>query len=153
MRTQKQILTGTLAVVLGGGVLFSWSQVFAQYLDFLGVYPSIFFFGQTIVPNPLLTPCLYGSVALLVSFVWALTLWISFHERSMRLLSYLLLFGVCFALLVLGYEALEYYHLVQFSVSISCSPGVHPLMTPCAGGFLFFLASWLLSKAIRVHPW
>lgn len=140
----------SLSLTIFGGAIFAWTTLIGQFQKFLAVYDSIFRFSDCIIPNPIATPCFWGAVAFVVAFIWSLYLIVRPNERGDIWLSRFLLFGVLFALAVLGYEAIEFYHLVDFGgVSVSCAPGVHPLNTPCFTGFLFFLAAFVLSWVLR----
>lgn len=149
MQYQRTVSLGLLVFVLGGGVVFSWHALGLQFAQFIAQYGTLFQFTGITNANPLLTPCFYGSCAFVVAFVWALVLTTSYNHRSMRWLVRFLMFGVCFALIVLTYEALEYFKVFSVGVPISCAPGVHPLETPCFTGLLFFMGSALV--AWRVH--
>ena len=88
------------------------------------------------------------SVAFAVAFVWALVVYMTPRLQHARILWWLrafLVFGTVFALCVLVYEALEYYHVLTLGTSLSCAPGVHPLATPCFIGFLFYATSALVA--------
>ncbi len=138
-----------LTLTLLGGALFAWTTLFAQFEKFLNLYGTLFRFADCVMPNPLITPCFYGSVAFVVACVWSAWLIKKPSSTGDLWISRFLGFGVVFALAVLGYEAIEYYHLIDFGgVSVSCAPGVHPLQTPCFTGLLFFLAAYLLSFAL-----
>lgn len=140
-----------LSLTLLGGSLFAWTTLYGQFQQFFGLYGTLFRFADCIMPNPLITPCFYGAVAFLVALGWSVYLIARPDARSSIWLSRLLLFGVFFALAVLGYEAAEYYKWIDFGgVSVSCAPGVHPLATPCFTGFLFFAAGYALSFAIVI---
>lgn len=138
-----------LPLVLAGGTLFSWYNTALLFKAFYVYYPSVLTIGYTLVPNPLLTPCFYGAVAFAGALVWALVLALKPHEASSLWLKRFIVFGVCFASAVLVYEALEYYHLISLSRSVSCSPGVHPFKTPCFGGLLFFIGAYLTARYVR----
>jgi len=143
------VLRYVLSATILGGAVFAWTTLFGQFERFLGVYHTLFRFADCIMPNPLITPCFYGAVAFLVALGWSAYLIVRPSMRGDVWLSRLLLFGVFFALAVLGYEAAEYYKWIDFGgVSVSCAPGVHPLATPCFTGLLFFGAAYALSFAI-----
>lgn len=137
-----------LAAILGGGVLVSWHSVLSQTLTFLSYYDSLFHVRNCVVPNPLLTPCLYGAIALCIGFVWALSLALSNNPNGSRWLVRLLMFGSVFALCVLLFEALEYYHVFTLGAGVSCSPGTPPWQTACFSGFLVFLTGSLIGMLL-----
>ena len=143
MNTLKSLLR-LQALVIAGGVLFSWGALMGQFGRFYDMYGTFFRFRECVIPNPMATPCFYGAMAFLASFVWATFLVINFRAGSQKWLSRLLLFGVVFALSVLSYEFLQYYHLLGGPI-ISCTPGVPPWQTPCFVGFLFFVGAFTVS--------
>jgi hypothetical protein len=55
------------------------------------------------------------------------------------------MFCVAFAGSVVLSEVAEYYHWVARTVSVTCSPGIPPLETPCFTGMLFFIAAAVVS--------
>src|SRR3989338_2833048 len=130
------------AAMLAGGVFLSASALAGQFRIFYGLYGTIFRFRDCAIPNPFVTPCLYGAIAFLVAFVWAAFLIGSPRLASEMWLRRLLVFGVVFAFSVFGYELVEYYRLFGFGgPSISCTPGAHPLATQCFYGALIFTAA------------
>src|SRR3989338_755876 len=129
------------SIILAGGVFFSWFALSNQFAIFWHEYGTFFRFSDCVIPNPLITPCFYGSLAFLGAFVWSLLLIGKHNEASQKWLRNFLLFGVFFALFVLGYETLQYYKMLSLSVpQVSCAPGVPPFQTPCFIGLLFFVA-------------
>ncbi|MFA5954073.1 MAG: hypothetical protein WC817_00865 [Patescibacteria group bacterium] len=136
-------------VILAGGVFVSWNATLSQFRQFYDTYGTLLRFNDCAIPNPLLTACFYGALAFLCAFGWSL--WLSLKDDvsvSERYLKYFLLFGVVFALSVLGYETLEYYKLFSFGGNIiTCSPGTPPYRTPCFYGMLLFLASYIIAFA------
>lgn len=149
MKLPSYVIRGALPLMLAGGTLFSWYNTALLFKAFYVYYPSVLMTGHTMVPNPLFTPCFYGAVAFAVAFMWALVLSLKPHERSFIWLTRFIMFGVCFASAVLIYEALEYYHVISLSRSVSCSPGVHPFKTPCFGGLLFFIGAYVTARYVR----
>jgi hypothetical protein len=149
MNLPAYVSRALLPLVLAGGTLFSWYNTALLFKAFYVYYPSVFMMGYTLVPNPLLTSCFYGAVAFACALVWSLVLALTPHEQSSVWLRRFLVFGVCFASVVLVYEALEYYEIISLSRSVSCSPGVHPFKTPCFGGLVFFIGSYLVARYVR----
>lgn len=109
--------------------------------------------STTSASNPLLTPCLYGSLAFLVALVWSVYLHIEPNEASEKWLGRLLVFGIAFATLVVSYECADYFGLFKFGVPFVCSPGVNPVYTACFRGLIFFIAAfgagWWQNRASR----
>jgi hypothetical protein len=129
-------------LILGAGVISAWSALVAQFRDFLAAYGTLWHASTTFVGNPLLTPCLYGSVAFLAALIWSLALHIRPGEASEKWLGRFLIFGIVFAALVVGYDCADYLHLFSFGIPLVCKPGVNPLYTPCFRGLLFFIAAY-----------
>ena len=138
-----------MTLVLGAGSFYAWLNVFAQGTTFLRYYPSFFYVKDCVVPNPILTPCLYGASAMLVALVWSLALALREAPARAKWLVRLLLFGAVFAAAVLLLETLGYYHVWSFGEAVSCSPGTPPWETPCFFGFLAFLVSALLGMRLK----
>ncbi|MBP9668912.1 MAG: hypothetical protein KBE09_01345 [Candidatus Pacebacteria bacterium] len=150
-RTTEGVLHQLLLVqmlLLGGGTLFSTYTLFGQLYDFHALHGTIFRFADTFTQNPLLTPCFFGTCAFIIGFTASLVLLMRFTLRDERWLRNFLIFGVCFAALVLVYEACEYFKWIHFATSVSCAPGVHPLQSPCFTGFVFFILSALCAQVI-----
>ncbi len=129
-------------IILAGGTLYTWSKLVVQIDNFLMSYGSLLRFQNCIIPNPLVTACFYGSIAMLVAFVWSARITYRYNEQSQKWLRYLLYFGTVFATAVLGFEFLQFYDRLSVEINaIGCTPGVHPLRTPCFIGLLFFLTA------------
>lgn len=142
-----QYLRYALSLILGGGVVFAWSTLIGQFERFFDLYGTLFKVSNCIVPNPLVTPCLYGATALIGALVWSL--WLLYRPTPVgsRWLRNFLVFGVVFAVSVVTVEALQFYQVIG-GPSVSCSPGASPTQTPCFTGMLFFAAACLVSWAI-----
>ena len=137
------------AMILLWGTFFAWSKLIPQMRDFQGLYGTLFYFTDCAIPNPLTTACFYGSVAFMVACIWALWMLQGPSETSARRLRAFLVFCVVFAGSVVLYEAADYYKLFAGdALPISCSPGVHPLKTPCFYGMLFFLSACIVASSI-----
>ena len=133
------------ALLIAGGTVFAWSKLIPQFQVFYAEYGTLFKFEGCVIPNPIATPCFWGSVAFVVALLWSLSLLINeFSARSQWWLRNLLAFGVIFAATVVTFEFLQYYKVIGGPV-ISCSPGVFPLKTPCFTGLIFFLLSFVTS--------
>lgn len=149
---ESKIIKNLLIVqtaVLFGGTIFAWSKLLPQMRDFWGLYGTLFHFADCAIPNPLTTACFYGSVAFVAALVWSTYLIGSPSERRMKYLRDFLVFCVGFAASVFLYEAADYYKLFAGdALPISCSPGVHPLQTPCFYGMLFFISAAVVARVI-----
>lgn len=136
--TKKLIRIQTIILFLG--TIYAWSKLLPQFATFS--------------PNPFLTACLYGSLGFLVALFWSVFVYQQPTERSERYLRNFLLFCVLFAASVVTYEAFVYYHLFGLRTNaFICTPGVHPLETPCFTGMVFFITAFLASLvATRTLP-
>ena len=134
------------SLILGVGVISAWSALIPQFRDFLAVYGTLWHASTTAASNPLLTPCLYGSLAFLAALVWSLWLDINPNPDSGKWLSRFLVFGIVFAAVVTSYECADYFGLFKFGVPLVCKPGVNPLYTPCFRGLIFFIAAYAAGR-------
>jgi hypothetical protein len=130
--------------MLGVGMCVAW---YALGNQFAAYYNAAYTFAPPI--HPVLTPCFYGSCAFVIVFVWALLIVFRAQQMSIWLVR-LLAFCTVFAGAVVLYESLMYAHIIPTFV-VNCSPGVHPLRTPCFTGLLFFAVSYVLARAIVKH--
>ncbi len=139
------------SILLGAGVVYSWSKVVIQFETFQKMYGTIFRIKDCAYPNPLVTACFYGAVAFLIAFIWSVIV-LQSKKVSLKQQTYLrnfLLFGVVFAGSVVTFEFLLYYKIIKTSQPIvACSPGVFPLQTPCFVGMMVFLASFIVAAYI-----
>jgi hypothetical protein len=137
------------SLILVGGTVFAWSKLLGQFDNFKMVYGTVFRFKDCVISNPFLTPCFWGSMAFIFATVWAFSNWLKPGYTRQRYLRNFLLFCVFFAGSVVAYEFIEYYKLLGANtVSISCAPGVFPLLTPCFTGLLFFLCAYSWSVGV-----
>lgn len=147
---QKKTALWVQSLVLLGGTVFAWSQLVPQFIDFYALYGDPFRFQDCAIPNPLATACLYGSLAFIVAFIWSLRILQRGNKTSQKYLKNFLIFCVLFAASVFLFEVADYYKLIPSGTpSVSCSPGVQPLATPCFYGMLFFIAA--LTSASGIH--
>ena len=132
--------------LLFGGAIFAWSKLLPQFAHFQSLYGTLLRFNDITIPNPFLTACLYGSTAFLVALYWSCRVYQDPHFVSARRLRNFLLFCVVFAGSVVLYEAALFYKLASITtISVTCTPGVSPLQTPCFYGLLFFTAAFITS--------
>ncbi len=148
----ERITQYTLLAVLLGGTLFSWYHTALLFKKFFVYHDSLLQVTNCIVPNPIATPCFYGAVAFFGALVWAGLITYGVFPTSFVWLRRFLVFGILFAATVLVYEGMEFYQVIAPTVSVSCSPGTHPLSTPCFGGLLFFSAAYVIARVIPSAP-
>lgn len=142
--TAKHLL-GLQSIILFCGTIFAWSKLIPQFIAFYATYGTFLRFSDCVVPNPFMTACLYGSLAFVVALYWSVRLYLAPSATSERWLRNFLVFCVAFAGSVVLSEAAEYYKLFTGSVSVTCTPGVPPLETPCFVGMLFFIGALICS--------
>ncbi|MBU6214913.1 hypothetical protein KGM48_03700 [Patescibacteria group bacterium] len=136
------LLLALQTLILFVGAVVAWSSALSQIVDFLARYGTLLRFDELLIPNPLLTSCLYGSIAFLIVLFWSTLVLGRPSYLSERNLRNLLLFCVAFAASVVSMEAAAYYHVIG-AVSFTCSPGIAPTATPCFRGLLAFGAAFL----------
>lgn len=139
-------------VILFCGTIFAWSKSFTQIGNFYYEYGTLLRFNDVAIPNPLTTACIYGSTAFLIALYWSVLLYQNSQHASALWLRNFLAFCVVFAGSVVAYEAIIYYRLFgQSTTTFICTPGVHPLQTPCFTGMLFFLGAFITSIFLVIN--
>ena len=131
-------LSYILAGILGSGMVCAWYALGEQFIAYNNAQTSF-------VPlvHPMLTPCFYGSCAFVAAFVWSLLL-VAYPNAPYRWFVRFLALCTLFAFAVVVYESLMYMHIIP-TLIVNCSPGVHPLHTPCFSGMLFFAVSYVIA--------
>ncbi len=136
---------------LAAGALFAWSIVATDLYRFTLTGGDLTQFRGTALPNPLITPCFYGAIALTVALRWAIRLQRRGDDaRGERQLAWLLLAGTLFTLGSLGYECSGLSGPRPAGSPSICTVGamLNPLATPCFVGFLFYLAGLVLTLVV-----
>jgi hypothetical protein len=129
--------------LLGLGVVSSWTALASQFIAFLQTYGTLWHVSTSVATNPVLTPCLYGSLAFLAAFIWSCALLLRPNLSGDIWLNRLLLFGAVFAAAVVLYDCSQYYKLFSLGVPLVCSPQANPFFTACFRGLVLFVASYL----------
>jgi hypothetical protein len=142
-RTMKTISNKHMFIVQTGillvGTLFAWSKLLEQISAFQMRYGTLFRFKDCVIPNPFTTPCLYGSIAFLLALLCSYYVTLTLNSLYEKYLRNFLVFCVVFAGSVFLYELVDFYRLFDIGgVIASCSPGLHPMKTPCFYGLIFF---------------
>ena len=131
--------------LIASGTIFAWTILIGKFSEFYALYGDFFRFKDCAMPNPLITPCFYGSVAFLIALIWSVKVLKTKSIKSESWLRWFLLFGVVFAFSVTTQEALHYYNVIS-GPKFACDPFlVHPLKTACFYGGLFYVASFIAS--------
>lgn len=133
------------SVILLGGAMIAWSALIPMMTNFYALYGTFWHFNDCIIPNPLTTACLYGSLAFLVALYWSLIVFQTPTPRSERYLRNFLLFCVIFGGSVLTLEAAQYYKFIATPISVSCNPGASPFGTPCFYGTIAYILAFITS--------
>lgn len=149
---------GLQALILIAGNYVGWSTIFREvndYCDQLGRgYWALLDFGGTVVANPLLSPCFWGSIVFVIALGWTIRLLLQKDAgrryRSLSHLWWLLLGGTAFALLNNIPVMYQFYTKPAGSV-VSCSAGVvtNPFLTSCFLGFAAFLLALAAATLAR----
>lgn len=143
------------SLLLFGGMVFAWSNLISQFTHFYTLYGTLFKVAGCTIPNPFLTPCFFGSVGFLIAVFWSVNVYQIPSRIGERRLRNFLTFCSVFAVFAVVYEMAEYYHWISSAVSISCTPGISPFVSPCFFGTLIFivvtaLAFFIVRRDIEV---
>lgn len=139
----KLFLTLQAAMLFVGNIV-GWTTVFTEVNSYCS--------GATLV-NPLASPCFYGSLAFLASFVW--TMFVLFKKDTKKIVDHakklwlLLLAGTIFA--AVNNVPIIYNFYTQ-PASVGCSGNIitNPFTTGCFMGFTCFLLAFLFASfAVR----
>jgi len=132
-----------LILILLFGTLFAYYSVFREYMEFYGLYKSIFRIKNCTIPNPVTTPCFYGALAFLAAFIYSLKITKIETEKMKRNIQYLILILIGSNIFAGVNNAIIFYKFFSASDKIGCSgrPIDNPFTTPCfVGGTIFFIA-------------
>lgn len=153
-RTLLKVQVAVLAIGTG----FSWITLVFDYRRFFASGGHVLNISGCAVTNPVITPCFYGALAFLATFVWGLAILRSAPEavlKRQRGLQFLLAAGTVFAWGNFTYEVYRFMQSQPAVSAFSCPAGVvavNPLMTPCFYGALIFLTALVVSiLIIRAH--
>ena len=132
------------------GVLFAGYNVFLvieKYISIDGLW-TVFKMPNGLV-NPLLTPCFWGFVVFLITFVWSIILRINYNKASQYKLIWLIALGAVFAWGNYGYELGRLYH--NQVCNLGCAPGYFgiPQFTSCVVGAIIFTFALITAVKLR----
>lgn len=143
----------TQALVLLGGVLFSWYTVYADFVRFYNTEGTILKIKDCVYPNPITTPCFYGAIVFLIALAWALYVYrdsvFSSRAKKQQKLWLILLAGTAFGWVNFGFSLFKFY-TADVGEQVTCS-GVstdNPFLTPCFWGSVIYLIAFLVSWCI-----
>ncbi len=135
-------------LLLLAGTLFAWFTVGNDYMRYLS--------NEGI--NPLETPCFYGAIGFLLSYLFSVYILFSRKEKQKNLEKYLVLFLIAGTLFGWGNFVIE---LCKFYIfkgpKTSCSGYIvsTPFATPCFYGSMLYLisltASILTFKKLKLN--
>lgn len=138
-----------LRIVLIVGIIFSFSNIAKEYIDFYNVEGTIFKLSDCKIPNPITTPCFYGALGFVIAFKLTDLISNSSNEKKVQFANYLmffLLFGTLFAWYNNWSTFIDFY-LKDSTEVFGCTGKIitSPFTTPCFIGALIFTCSLLLS--------
>ena len=143
MSLQKKLLAGQSGILFIGTIV-AWTGLLNQLQAFHAQYGTYFRFVDCTTPNPLLTPCFFGSVAFLIALFWSVLAFQDAAKNHVRALRWFLLACVIFAASVFSYETAEYYKLFNpGAFSVTCAPGVPPFKTTCFYGLVAYIGAFI----------
>ena len=134
------------------GTLFAYTVIITDFIRFYRLENTFFKFKDCAVDNPLVTPCFYGGFAFLLAFVISYKI---LKEKDLekkiakqKKLLYLLISGVLFAWGNFFYTVNDYLNSMALKQDFTGCSGVaatNPLLTPCFGGAVIFLAALIVA--------
>jgi len=140
----KEQYRALLIIILLGGSLFSLNAVYQDFVRFYNLYGDLFRIYNCEIPNPVTTPCFYGSIAFVVSLILAI-------RKKLKELFYLLVFGTIFAWTNFFYEVYKFYSTTGVKTSCSGVPTDSVFMTPCFFGSLIYLLALVTILFMRYY--
>ena len=145
----KKILFALQATLLTGGTIFAWYTVFGDFDRFFSANGKIFQFSGCQFPNPLATPCFYGSIAFVIALALAFQIFANPVFKTQKYLSILLFSGTIFAWSMVAKEFYKFSQ-IKSGAYIGCTglSASSPIHTPCFTGASIFLVAFLLSLII-----
>ena len=145
MTSKKLCLLLTVSLI--GGTLFAYYSVLREYIEFYGMYNSIFRIKNCAIPNPITTPCFYGAFAFLISLIYSIKIYKMKLEKHSHHLKYLIFILIGSNIFAGVNNAIIFYKYYTPSDKIGCSgrPIDNPFTTPCFIGGAIFFAALLIS--------
>lgn len=138
-------------LVILSGVFWSWFNVIKQEKIHYEIEGSLTKIKDCTVTNPILTPCFWGAVAFLISFILSILIIKKKKEISLKLQEYLrkLTFvGTLFAWAVVGSESYDYFSNKMRPIETCTGVVKNPLKSACFIGAIIFTLSFIISNKI-----
>jgi hypothetical protein len=141
------------SIVLAAGTIFAWYTVYTDFLRFSEIEGTIFKINDCLVPNPVLTPCFYGAIAFLISFIWSITILKKKSEKrgeAQKKLQILLIAATIFAWSNFFYEVYRWFSRVEGEQFVGCSGALaaNPMYTACFYGSVIYLIALIISLVL-----
>lgn len=138
--------------VLLAGTIFAWYTVYSDFSRFYHIYGTITKIKGCFIPNPVTTPCFYGSFAFLAAFIWSLFILKKKQGEKIiqeKRLKILLIASTIFAWSNFFLEMFKFY-TSKAGTQVSCSgiPTDNIFLTPCFMGSTIFLIALIISLII-----
>lgn len=130
------------------GVIVSWYATISAFINFYDFEGTIFKIKDCVLPNPVVTPCFWGSLAFFIALVWAYKL---HNKASLRGEKYFFYFMILCVLFAWSNFAVEFKGIEPPSGSIvaPCPANkTNPFLTPCFFGSIIFTISFFVSHLI-----
>ena len=135
------------SLVILAGTLFAWYTIFGDFVRFFQVEGTVFKIKDCLAPNPVLTPCFWGSWAFLAALVWSFLILRFPEEKQKKHQKYLVILLVAGTIFGWSNFSLGWLKFManEGKPTVGCSGVVvaNPFSTPCFWGSLFFTASLL----------
>lgn len=147
----KEKLRKIQILIIGLGVLWSWFNVIKQGKIHYEVEGSLTKIKDCAVTNPILTPCFWGAVAFLISFVLSILIIKAKKQKSKKFqgwLKKLTFVGTLFAWAVVGSESYDYFSNKMQPIQTCTGIVKNPLESACFVGAIIFTLSFLISTKI-----
>ena len=145
----KKVLIGVLFV----GTVFAWYTVIQDFIRFYNFEGTVFKVTDCIIPNPVTTPCFYGSWAFLIALIWAITIIRQkdpiVQKKNQVRLTWFLVAGTLFAWGNFLKGLIKFY-ANQGRPTVGCSGQLvsNPFTTPCFIGAVIFLCALVVALII-----
>lgn len=135
-----------LVIFLVVGVFVSWSTTINQFLKFYQIEGTVFKIKDCAIPNPVTTPCFWGSLAFMASLIWSIKVFLLKVKDKLKNIKYMRLFLLGSMIFAWTNFTIEYRQFVLSSAqkATTCSGVVDsPFQSACFYGSLLFTLSFM----------